>query len=54
MRRVGIEYSVVRNHRIKGIRIECLIVGMIVLGGLEGLGGSELNIQQLESSESLN
>ena len=39
---VGIEYSIVRNHQIKGIRIEYLIVGMI------GLGTSELNIQKLE------
>jgi hypothetical protein len=52
MGRVGIEYSIVRDHRIKGIRIECLIVGIIVLGGLEysivgmiGLGRLELNIQ---------
>ena len=51
MGRVGIEYSIVRNHRIKGIRIEYLIVRMVVLGGLEysivgmiGVGRSELNI----------
>jgi hypothetical protein len=51
MGRVGIEYSIPRNHWIKGIRIEYLIVRMIVLGGLEysivgmtGVGRSELNI----------
>jgi hypothetical protein len=50
MGQVGIEYSIVRNHRIK-IRIECLIVRMVVLWGLEysivgmiGVGRSELNI----------
>ena len=48
MGRVGIEYSIVRNHRIKGIRIECLIVRMVVLWGLVvrmiGVGRLELNI----------
>ena len=49
---VGIEYSIVRNHQTKGIRIEYLIVGLIVLEGSEysivrmiGVGRSELNIQ---------
>jgi hypothetical protein len=40
MRRIGIEYSIVgnhRNHQIGHIRIGYLIVGMIVLGGLEYL-----------------
>jgi hypothetical protein len=60
MGRVGIEYSIVRNHRIKGIRIECLIVRMWIgsrndwsgqvrieylIVGMIGLGRSELNIQ---------
>jgi hypothetical protein len=54
MRQIGIEYSIVRNHRnhkIGHIGIGYLIVGMIVLGGLEysivgmiGVGRSELNI----------
>jgi hypothetical protein len=38
MRRVGIEYSIVRNHqndRMGRVGIEYLIVGMIVLGGSE-------------------
>jgi hypothetical protein len=38
MRRIRIEYSIVRNHRnhkIGHIGIGYLIVGMIVLGGLE-------------------
>jgi hypothetical protein len=40
MRRIGIEYSIVGNHwnhQIGHIRIGYLIVGMIVLGGLEYL-----------------
>ena len=54
MRRIRIEYSIVRNHwnhQIGHIGIGYLIVGMIVLGGLEysivgmiGVGRSELNI----------
>jgi hypothetical protein len=54
IRRIGIEYSIVGNHQnnqIGHIGIGYLIVGMIVLGGLEdsivgmiGVSRSELNI----------
>jgi hypothetical protein len=54
MRQIGIEYSIVgnhRNHQIVHIGIGYLIVGMIVLGGSEysivrmiGVGRLELYI----------
>ena len=54
MRQIGIEYSIIgnhQNHQIGQIGIGYLIVGMIVLGGLEysivrmiGVGRLELYI----------